>query len=517
MEKKNQLIWFLYACALLFGFSRTTAALTQMMGLSVQVYLLLTAALIFAVLILVYLPVKLLAGTGRWQTWGWEYERKMTQTEWVFLVLLLEVLLCVRLYGTPAGINVEGQYCYREALAFAQRTERGLGSGGLYIRLLYLGMRVFGENYAAFWGNMILQAAGVMFLFLAVHGLTGTVSACSAALGVACIPALHYTTYMAEPQSMLFCIYTLLLFLASLCLNRIRIRKKRERAWGPACFLALLCGFAAAVNVQLAGVLLMAGAELAFILKNTKRTVRALLVCTFCAAAGFCLFFLLESVLAPGSGTLMQSLELFWNRWYRPGNDRVYDAVLHSPTLGDYWAVVPLYLLSFLTLFGTGRTTRKSGVIWVLPLLGALGLNAFGEAPYQEQGIFFALLGIFTGTGLTQMFSAQVIRRRAGLEETADEELDSGNESDDEDESKRACFGAGEDEQEMIQEEGFNVVFEDDQNQNGMRKPKPGEYLDNPLPVPKRHVKKEMDYGFDPEPDQMFFEIPVSDEDDFDL
>lgn len=47
--------------------------------------------------------------------------------------------------------------------------------------------------------------------------------------------------------------------------------------------------------------------------------------------------------------------------------------------------------------------------------------------------------------------------------------------------------------------------------------PKPGEWLDNPLPVPKRHVKKEMDYGFEPAPEQMFFDIPISDEDDFDL
>ena len=42
-------------------------------------------------------------------------------------------------------------------------------------------------------------------------------------------------------------------------------------------------------------------------------------------------------------------------------------------------------------------------------------------------------------------------------------------------------------------------------------------YLDNPLPVPKRHVKRELEYGFEPEPDQMFYEVPVADDDDFDI
>lgn len=47
--------------------------------------------------------------------------------------------------------------------------------------------------------------------------------------------------------------------------------------------------------------------------------------------------------------------------------------------------------------------------------------------------------------------------------------------------------------------------------------PNPGEWLDNPLPVPRRHEKKEMSYGFEPAPDQMFFDISVSEQDDFDI
>lgn len=531
MEKKNQPIWFLYACALLFGFSKTTAALTQMMGLSVQAYLLLTAALIFVLLIVVYLPVKLLAGTGRWNSWGWEYERKMTLTEWVFLVLLMEVLLCVRLYGTPAGISVEGQFCYVEALAFTEDAGYGFGAGELYIRFLHLCMRIFGESYAAFWGNMILQVVGAMFLFLAVHGLTGTVSACCAVLGVACVPAFHYTTYMAEPQSMLFCLYCLVLFLGSCCLNQIRLRRKKGNIWGTVCLLGLLNGFAAALSIQLAGILLLAEAELFFILKGTKKNAKAVLVCAVCAAAGFGLFFLAEFFLGPDRGTFLQGLNFFWTRWHELEHDRIYDALLHSPALGDYWAVVPLYLFSFLALFGTFRTTRKSGVIWIFPSVYALVINTFGQAPYQEQAIFFALLGVMAGTGLTQMFSAAESKKKAAAEEMIQEDgaaledgFDTVEEPVPEDEfdaveqpEEENPIAKEESQKSMMQLSEGNVTWKACPDREGERKIKPGEYLDNPLPVPKRHVKKEMDYGFEPEPDQMFFEIPVSDEDDFDI
>ena len=43
------------------------------------------------------------------------------------------------------------------------------------------------------------------------------------------------------------------------------------------------------------------------------------------------------------------------------------------------------------------------------------------------------------------------------------------------------------------------------------------EYIENPLPLPKKHVRKTMDYAFVPEADQMKYDIAVSDSDDYDL
>ena len=42
-------------------------------------------------------------------------------------------------------------------------------------------------------------------------------------------------------------------------------------------------------------------------------------------------------------------------------------------------------------------------------------------------------------------------------------------------------------------------------------------YIENPLPLPKKHVKKEMDYQYLVEEKDMKYDVNVSETDDFDL
>jgi len=46
--------------------------------------------------------------------------------------------------------------------------------------------------------------------------------------------------------------------------------------------------------------------------------------------------------------------------------------------------------------------------------------------------------------------------------------------------------------------------------------PKP-QFIENPLPLPKKHVKRTMDYAFVPENAQMRYDIEISENDDFDV
>ena len=47
---------------------------------------------------------------------------------------------------------------------------------------------------------------------------------------------------------------------------------------------------------------------------------------------------------------------------------------------------------------------------------------------------------------------------------------------------------------------------------------KPIKFIENPLPLPKKHVKKEMNYAFEPTPDQMHYDLNnYRLDDDYDL
>lgn len=41
-------------------------------------------------------------------------------------------------------------------------------------------------------------------------------------------------------------------------------------------------------------------------------------------------------------------------------------------------------------------------------------------------------------------------------------------------------------------------------------------YIENPLPVPKKHVRREMDYGYAVPENQMHYDVPVAENDNFD-
>lgn len=58
-----------------------------------------------------------------------------------------------------------------------------------------------------------------------------------------------------------------------------------------------------------------------------------------------------------------------------------------------------------------------------------------------------------------------------------------------------------------------NIIHQDE-IKTEIKKPK---FLDNPLPGPKKHVKKSITYAFEPSNDQMRYDIDISPDDDFDI
>ena len=55
-----------------------------------------------------------------------------------------------------------------------------------------------------------------------------------------------------------------------------------------------------------------------------------------------------------------------------------------------------------------------------------------------------------------------------------------------------------------------------DETNKEQQKPAPGMPLDNPLPLPKKHVKKSVDFPYEIAEDKMQFDHKVDENDDYD-
>lgn len=488
MEKGRGLFWFVYVCVLGLGFSRTTASLTRMMGLSVTAYFLLTASLVIAVLLFIYLPGKLLAGkfgssaklhTDREPMPQGKLQRRENRViplrGCVFLALLLGILVCVRLFLMPgAGI----------------RTGRG----------------------SAFETNLVFQLAGSFFLYFGIYMLAGSVCAAAALLSVICLPVYHNSVYMAEPQSFFLCLFGFGLWICALCVRRIEKQDDGRRlSVLPGAIAGFVCGAASSAHLLLCSLFFLVGSKW-FHFRKKSGFFRSFIIFLLACASSF---FLIIYLIGLWKG---QSFFDVLQRWAAVGLSREYDAVLHSPTLTDWWLTIPVYLLAFLSVFGILEREKDAGTEWIVPLVFIVVAELLGDAPLQEQGLRFVLLGVMAGYGILRTFSA-----------SDEETVVSGFKENEGAVSKRVsgmlagtvlqaqpaeCGGiemAGREEVKKMEAVGGKNV------KSGGNKPEPGSWLENPLPVPKRHVKRELEYGFEPDPDQMFFDIPVSDQDDFDI
>lgn len=464
----------LYACILCLSFSGTTAVLVKMLGLPLQIYLLMTAGLIAAALLLLYLPGKLLAGKLGINPGKLERRGKMKPAEWSLMLFLLGALICVRLLLAPAGVVVEGQLCYEKALSW-QEGLSGFSAVDFYITLLGMGIGLFGKTYAVFWCNLILQSVGCAFLFLGIRKLAGTIYAVTAVLSVVCLSPFFNSTYSAEPQSLLLLTAGIMLWICAYGMEWIVKHPGNRFSMPAACGNGMISGFFVFMDIRHLGFVLLFVPGYWLLYKKKKRNLKYLAEYGCAVLFGFFLVLLLSALFYGQEGSLSQEITRLTAEWFRFLISDNYTALRHSPTLTEYWRMVPVYLLAFFCLPGYFETVPERGRIWILPLAFFSLTEIAADTALQEQGLQFLIWGVMAGFGITAMLS-------------------------------------------RCQEE-YEWKENPDKEPNRMepKKPGPGEYLENPLPVPKRHVKREMGYAFEPEPEQMYYEVPVAENDDFDV
>ena len=177
------------------------------------------------------------------------------------------------------------------------------------------------------------------------------------------------------------------------------------------------------------------------------------------------------------------------------------ETVFSLPAQGGRAFWIPVICLCVLYIFGFFDQRGNRGSVWLPSFLTAVFLDRMqGGVPAA-----FVCWLIMAAMGIDSTFCREGrLRARGGKKEPAGAVSALP--------AAAALIRAGEKEN-MEEEVGkteaasFNGAF-----------PGPGEPIPNPLPVPRRHAARPMDYAYEPGEDEMFFDIDqVAEGDDFDL
>lgn len=512
-NRSSGFVWFLYACTVCICLTKVVAEMVADLQMELEYNFLFTVAFVVLPVLLLYQPVRLIIGRRKVRT--------LHRTK-VWMPVAAVVLLSLAGAGLRIGFVLSRmnrtmllERSSEELAALMQWRERmaaGQVLPGIYGLLLTLsGSLGLGMETGGFWLNVLLQSSAVCFLMLALFFLSGQKACVGAGIFLVIPVFLLQGCALAQPQNLVLFAGAFLFFL---CAAALRLRSGRQKAAGIVTALtALVCGIAVLGEGRMVLLLLFLFVGSLGLVKG-KGGNKALLLIQIAlpAAAGFlAAFFLLwyvwnsQMAVTEFLGQWQeQLLQVFFQRWST------------ETTLADYLTYLAVIPFCLFYLFGVSGRRENSGFPLVLPLLGVMIWESAAGTVFQEQYFGYLFLAAFGGLGVSNLFarpSLETAEREDPLADVPDvEELDAETETVPE-RSKQTA------EKEIPEETAKPKAVKEipEETPEIPSEIPPGQYLPNPLPVPKRKAHREMNYAFEPEDDAMCFDYATSDDDDFDL
>ena len=548
-KRGNTILWFLYACCICICFTKTTAALTKMAGLSVQYYFLFTAALVVFSLLLVYLPLKWIFSRT-----SWEEQRRRTKWDFILPIVFTAIAVGIRIfYGMSASSFSETEsYEAASILAANNLSPLSLNAANFYIWILALLFKAAGtKDTVCIILNLCLQAGTVLLLYPSVRKMAGRIPAITVSLTVSCLPLYVKLCFFAQPQNLVLFLAAFLIFFYSICITGLRSGKNSTKM--PVLFLAagIVTGVFCYLSVQLIAVGILGFFCILFIKIKEGKTRKPACFLTFLLGilAGFALLMFWE-LFRYGFEGMMEGFGSIYGQLSMNGENTAYE-----PSIADYASALPVFILGLFYMFGTSGQIENRGRIWMIPLVISVMVELSAGAGLAEQGIRFLFLGVFAGLGVVNLLTAPVkeeespetaeissseeeIQKKEGekpesvssetmqpvlIEEpsetfaemkTKDREAELSfeeKETTKEEAKENSAYDNDEEDDEEIE-----VILKAEEEER-KRKRQKTTLIPNPLPGPKKHTSRKMDYRYEPREDELHFDLEPSEEDDFDL
>lgn len=401
------------------------------------------------------------------------------------ILRLKEGHVVASLYELEMGAPFEPSDYYELAMVRAGGTGISFAHGisDLFVKCLRVVLSFLGNSVeAAILFQIFLQLIAMLFAYLAVRKAAGRFTACIMLL----VLAFSFSFICQIDVIDLKC-FLIALFLAGLYLvvSFVKASLTGRNVYGglPGAFLlglvlGLLCYLEAGCAVLflfLAGLFIGKSVES----EGKKRQIGRLLIVIAGGAAGF---FGAIAEDASESGVVFYRGLMWWaDTYFSPDMEsmRLLDVIWYS----DYLLFVALFILASFVVFEFIRRGREQDFsLWFLPciLVTPVFLIDFSVSGFGGVALFF--WSVMAGLGLKgAVFGGQAAPEAVSV-------------------SQPEAPAPEVPEPEVL-------------TQTVQEKPR---FIENPLPLPKKHVKREMDYDYHVSEADMHFDVEVAAEDDFD-
>lgn len=427
----------------------------------------------------------------------------------IYYLLHVDVIPDAGAYFELAQVNVSGGI-----------PEITHGASYVYTAVLTSLFTFFGNRVAVgIYFQFLLQIIFLPVFYFAVRLIAGRISALTAAALMVFSPLYLQSMCLLSPENLYLVFYAAGLLLTGLYLDSCRRGGIRGRAAFLFLFLTgLYIGMMVYLDITGITLLFFAGMDLFMTegratAKGKRRAWKQIPGYRFsCIISGMLLaILLLAAADAVYSGQTFGSILTAFAFQYR-GNGLAVYRLMGPDTRLVPGGIVCLAALLLSVGFWFHKTQKSDA--WILLLLTLFFCDILNVGPLDYSILATAVWGVFSGLGITSIPTAIPAGQNAG---NAPCMVPGGT-------VQEGAAMAADDGLEEIIIEGMPEEIIEEENKSGqvvkeqpVQEKPPVRFIENPLPLPKKHEKKEMEYGVELKENDKEFDLQVEDSDDFDL
>ncbi len=419
---------------------------------------------------------------------------------WVLAVALFVLRFLYRMVPAEGGRAP----LLGNALVQSGETGRGMLSGvsSLYVDTLSVFFSFLGNKAEiVFYLQFILQILTIVMIYFALRMLCGRIVAFSAGLLLICSDEWIKAVMMFEPEVFFMFLWSLLLLILSIFYSKTRAGKwqsKKIQIIGSL-LIGGMCGIL--LYYDILGILLpVIAIYLFYIAEKTQKIISvwakaAIFLGGFIAGSFIMLF--REAIVK--SSTVVENLQ----RWCSQYPLRIQFSVVWPMENMGVLAVILIFSVFLIAAFWLNVKPEMS--VWAIIMLVLCVVGPiFGMTALNQQMWVTLVWSVLAGSGLQGLV-------RAGL--NAGSKVDS-----------KVSMEAGDTEKaggkgwEKVEKAGETAAVAAVSEETSRYDTSTGiKYIENPLPLPPKPVKKGMDFPFKVPVEKMYYDVNVADDADYDL